>query len=175
MSTPVPGGIRRSASAGASRRYVADMVVDAAERPRSTVVEASRLLGLSDQCAGVVEGGRIADTRQEQLGPVVVDDRPGPGTVAGGELGQVLPHGDELDPMAGRRRGQHVELGQRSHVGRLVEDDEQRRIERSAPACHAVVGRLQDPGDETGEQRSEPALLVSRGAEIQRVAARRAA
>ena len=76
----------------------------------------------------MVKGRGIRDTREHDLGPVVVDDCRGASTVAHLDLRQVLPHGDQLDAVAGGRGGQAVQVGQRCHVGRLVEHDQQGRV-----------------------------------------------
>ncbi len=91
-----------------------------------------RHLLVADQPAGVLERVGIGDPGQEQLGPVVVQHRRRPGAVAGPHLGQVLPDRHELDPVRRTGRGQPVELGQRGDVRRLVEHDEERRVERAA-------------------------------------------
>ena len=106
-----------------------------------------RLL-VADQVAGVLEGRRVRDPRQEDLGPVVVHHRRRPRPVAGGHLGQVVPDGHQLDAVAGRRGRQRVEVGQRGDVGRLVQHHQQRRVEGPARPGH--------PGDGVGRGPRAP-------------------
>ncbi len=70
---------------------------------------------------------------------MVVQHRRRSGAVTGPHLGQVLPHGDQLDSVRGTGCGQAVKLGQGCDVGRLVEHNQQRRIKRLAATRVAVV------------------------------------
>ena len=114
---------------------------------------------------------RVGDAGEDHLGAVVGDD--GGRAVAavdGVDLGHVLEDGDELDPLSGAGRGERGELAQGCDVGALVEDEQQRRIERLPVS---VRGRRRDDDllDERCEERLQAALLVSGSAEVGGVAA----
>ena len=92
-----------------------------------------------------VPGSAMPD--RKTFDSMVVHHAARPGAVAGLELRQVLPNRDQLDPVAGRRRRQDVELGQRRDIGRLVEHHEQRAGRAVSPSArHAAVGGLDDLG-----------------------------
>jgi len=76
---------------------------------------------LTDEVTGMVECRRVGDAREEEARPVVVEHRRRSGPVARADLGEVLPHGHELDPVPGAGGGEAVELGQRRDVRSLVE------------------------------------------------------
>ena len=99
---------------------------------------------------------------------MVVDDGRGPLAVAGLDLGQVLPHRDQLHPEAGGGGGQCVEVAQGGDVGRLVEDDEQGRVDRP-PGRRPPAHRGQDLVDEGAEEGAELFLVVAGGGDVQRV------
>ena len=126
-------------------------------------------LFVADQVAGVVESRRIRDTGQEQLGPMVVDHGGGPGSEPRRYLGQVVPHGHQLDAMASGGARQRVEVGDRCDVGGLVEHHQQGRVERLAGPGHLVVGTVEDGAQHADEQRGEPTLVMGRGAQVEGV------
>ena len=66
---------------------------------------------VTDESADVVEGGGVGDAGEDDLGSVVVDHGLGEGAVAGLDLGEVLPDGDELD-------ADHLGRWRRSERGR---------------------------------------------------------
>ena len=162
--------MRRTPLAVTSRRVVGVRVVLDPPRPPEVVAGRKHLL-LAHEMAGVVEGLRIGDAGQEELGPVIVDHRRGPGPVAGGDLGEVVPDGHQLDAVTGGGGSQSVEIGQWRDIGRLVEDDEKRRVERTTGGRHPLVGVLDGGPGHGGKERHQPALIVSRRAEIKRAGA----
>ena len=91
--------------------------------------------------------------------------------VDGVDLRHVLEDRDELDSLPCARRGERREVAQRRDVRALVEDEQERRVERLAGLGRAVVGARDDLLDEGREQRLEAALLVRRSAEVGGVAA----
>ena len=119
----------------------------------------------------MLERSWIGDARQEHLYAMVVHHTARPRAVAGLQLREVLPHRDQLHPVARRRRRQHVQLGQGRHVGGLVEHDQKRRVERAALAPNAFVGGLDHLCHESREQGSQTTLVVRGGAQVQGVGA----
>jgi hypothetical protein len=88
--------------------------------------------------------------------------------VGGVDLRERLPDRDELDTGTGERRDPKCELlGMKRR--RLVDDNEQRRVERAVRADEAVV----DLGDEVVEQppnhRTEALLVGERDSDVERV------
>jgi hypothetical protein len=82
-------------------------------------------LPVADQLGPEFQGGEVGQAGQEQLGPVVVEDRGRLGPVAGLQLAVVVPDGDQLDPLPPRGGGQHVQLAQGGAVARLVQEQPQ--------------------------------------------------
>ena len=126
---------------------------------------------VADESADVVEGGGVGDAGKYDFGTVVVDDGLGEGAVAGLDLGEVLPDGDELDADAARGGGDLREIWKRCDVGCFVDDELQRLGEPIGRAVGPVVDAGDGLFDERGEERSEPGLLVQRPAYMQGVAA----
>ena len=122
---------------------------------------------VADESADVVEGGCVGDAGEDDLGAVVVDDSLGEGAVAGLDLGEVLPDGDELDADAAGGGGDLGEVGEGCDVGGLVDDQQQRFGE----PVGCTVGTAVDPGDglfdERGVEGSEAGLFVERFAVVE--------
>src|SRR6266511_4855790 len=78
---------------------------------------------------------------------------------------------DLLDSLSGAGRGERGEFAQRCDVGALVQDEQQRRIERLSSFRAAVVGMPDDLLYERCEEWLQSALLVSGSAEVGGMAA----
>ena len=148
--------------------------MDSVTLSASVWVAASRFLDgclVADESADVVEGGGVGDAGEYDLGSVVVDDGLGEGAVAGLDLGEVLPDGDELDADAAGGGGDLGEVGERSDVGGFVDDEQQWLGEPVGGA----VGPVVDPGDglfdEGGEEGPESGLFVEGSADVEGVVA----
>ena len=126
---------------------------------------------VADEAAEVVEGGGVGDAGEDDLGSVVVDDGLGEGAVAGLDLGEVLPDGDELDADAAGGGGDLGEVGERGDVGGFVDHEEQWFGE----PVGGPIGSVVDPGDglfdQGGEEGSESGLFVEGSADVEGVAA----
>src|SRR5690606_13291535 len=81
---------------------------------------------IADEAADVVEGGGVGDAGEDDFGAVVVDDGLGEGAVAGLDLGEVLPDGDELDPDAASGGGDLGEIGEGCDIGGFVDHEQER-------------------------------------------------
>jgi hypothetical protein len=77
-----------------------------------------------------------------------------------GDLGDVLKGGEQLHTLAGAGRGDLIEVGQRGDVGRLVQAQQQRRVDRPADNRGAVKGGRDDVGLLERAFRDEPPDLV---------------
>ena len=115
---------------------------------------------ISDEAADVVEGGGVGDAGEDDFGAVVVDDGLGEGAVAGLDLGEVLPDGDELDPDAASGGGDLGEIGEGCDIGGFVDDQQERLGEAAVGAVGAVVDAGDGLFDECGEKGAEPCLFV---------------
>src|SRR5690606_23005262 len=126
---------------------------------------------VADEAAGVVEGGGVGDAGEDDFGSVVVDDGLGEGAVAGLDLGEVLPDGDELDADSAGGGGELGEVGEGSDVGGLINDEQERFGESATGPVGAVVDPGDDLFDEGGEQGPEAGLFVEGPADVEGVAA----
>lgn len=106
---------------------------------------------LPEESAEVVEGGRVGDAGEDDFGSVVVDDGLGKGAVAGLELGEVLPDGDELDADSSGGGGELGEVGQGGNVGCLVNHEEQ----GFRKSCFGPVGSAVDGVDSFFDEGGE--------------------
>ena len=123
----------------------------------------------ADEPAHVVQGGGVGDSGEDDLGSVVVDHGLGEGGVHALELGEVLPDGYQLDADTTSRGRQLGEVGERSDVGGLVNDEEEGFSEAGVRMVGPLVDGVDYLFDERGEQGSEAFLFVYGGADIQRV------
>ena len=84
-----------------------------------------------------------------------VHDRLGLTAVATAGLREVVEDRDELDVVARRRRGDLGEVRQRCDVARLVQAQQQRQREPSARQRRALVGAVDDLGEQRQEDRPQ--------------------
>ena len=86
-------------------------------------------------------------------------------------MGQVLPHGHQLDAVGGTCGRQAVEFGQGRDMCRLIEHDQERWIQRLArPGCLGERVR-QDLLGQRSEVAPQPALIMRRCTQVEGVAA----
>jgi hypothetical protein len=103
---------------------------------------------------------------------VVVDDRVrAVATPALLRLREVLEHRHQLQSLARSRGGEHIQVGDGGDVGRLIEHEEQRRIERFSTQRARAVELLDHLLDQRHEQRPEAVLITDGRAEIEGVRA----
>jgi len=127
-------------------------------------------LFLAEHGTEVVERGAVGDPGAEQPRDVVGHHRLGavaPPALA--DLAEVLKHRQNLHALAGRGRGDLAQVRQRRDVGRLVEAQKQRRVDRPPGPRAAREGLLDDRVDQRREQAAEAVLVVRRRGQVQRV------
>ena len=125
---------------------------------------------VADQPRPELQRGEVGQAGEEQLGPVVVQDRGGLGAVAGLQLALVMPDRDQLDALPPGGGGQHVQVGQGGAVARLVQEQPQpgRQHPVGGEGGLLLGGGHHLLGDRL-EQRSEQPLLVGGGVQVDRV------
>jgi hypothetical protein len=102
----------------------------------------------------VLQGERIPDARADQLGSVVVNDRRPAAPVARLHLRQILPDGDELNSMARGRGDDAIQVCKGSNARRLVEHDQQRRVEWPARSRGPLERGVKNLTHDSREHRS---------------------
>jgi hypothetical protein len=126
----------------------------------------------------LADGGRqrpqsllVGDSRQVHPGGVVAQHGAGLGPlrpVDGGDLALVLPDADQQHPLVGAGRGHQVQPAQRRDVRRLVEQQQQRRVQRQPGGRAAPLHRPQQRVDQGLEDRGEQLLVARRRHQVQR-------
>jgi hypothetical protein len=103
---------------------------------------------------------------------MAIQDGRGAVAVAVLELGLVVPDGQQLDPLAAAGGGELGELLDGGAVARLVQTDEQPRVQHAARLGGGqLLGLEDDNAHEELEQGPEPLLFGGGGVEIQGVGA----
>src|SRR5437764_7542787 len=125
---------------------------------------------LADESAGEVQSVEVRYCPQQQLCPVVVDDSASGIAVPEFDLRDVLEDRDDLHPHRRGGRGDRRQVVDGSDVGGLVEDDQQRRVERLPCSTCLPVGAADHLPEQRGEQWAEAVLLVGWRAQVERVA-----
>ncbi len=124
---------------------------------------------VADQVADVLHCREVAQAAGvDELRAVVGEDGFCVTAVDLIELGLGLPDGDELDAGAGDGRGPLRQLGQGS-VRRLVEEDEEPRIERVSGVVVAIEGLADEVVEKNGEHDADAGLVPQWRGEVERV------
>src|SRR5688572_30441855 len=101
---------------------------------------------------------------------MVVEDRVGLAAPPGFELSEVLYDRHELQALPRSRRRELVETRKRRDVRRLIEHQQQRRVERSSGAGGVRIDARNDLVDQGHEQRAQTLLTGGCGAQVRSVA-----
>src|SRR5690606_4645397 len=116
-------------------------------------------------------GGAAGPGRQDQAGGVVADDEVGVVAVVLGDAVEVLEDADDLHAPAGRGRGQAGQVVDGGDPRQVVEDDEERRVERPPLPGRRLEGRGEDLAHDDRAQRPQPVAVVLGGGQVERVGA----
>ncbi len=139
------------------------------DRPAASLVEVATDVLVADQVADVLHCREVAQAAGvDELRAMVGEDGFRVPAVDLIELGLGLPDGDELDAGAGDGRGPLRQLGQGS-VRRLVEEDEEPRIERVSGVVVAIEGLADEVVEKNGEHDADAGLVSQWRGEVERV------